>query len=52
MQNGSESASKFIESLDKLIETKLISNLKSILTKGQSADNTSTGYPKYISYTL
>ena len=52
MQNGSESASKFIESLDKLIETKLISNLKSILTKGQSADNTSTGYPKYIAYTL
>jgi hypothetical protein len=38
--------------LDKLIETKLISNLKSILTKGQSADNTSTGYPKYIAYTL
>ena len=52
MQNGSESASKFLESLDKLIETKLISNLKSILTKGQSADNTSTGYPKYIAYTL
>ncbi len=52
MQNGTESASKFIESLDKLIETKLISNLNSILTKGQSADNTSTGYPKYISYTL
>jgi hypothetical protein len=52
MQNGSESASKFIESLDKLIETKLISNLKSILTKGQSADYTSTGYPKYIAYTL
>ena len=40
MQNGSESASKFLESLDKLIETKLISNLKSILTKGQSVDNT------------
>jgi len=52
MQNGSESASKFLENLDKLIETKLISNLNSILTKGQSADNTSTGYPKYISYTL
>ena len=52
MQNGSESASKFIESLDRLIETKLISNLKSILTKGQSADYTSTGYPKYIAYTL
>ena len=52
MQNGSESASKFLENLDKLIETKLISNLNSILTKGQSADNTSTGYPKYIAYTL
>jgi hypothetical protein len=52
MQNGSESASKFLESLDRLIETKLISNLKSILTKGQSADYTSTGYPKYIAYTL
>ena len=52
MQNGSESASKFLESLDKLIETKLISNLNSILTKGQSADSTSTGYPKYIAYTL
>ena len=52
MQNGSESAAKFIESLDKLIETKLISNLNSILTKGKSLDNTSTGYPKYISYTL
>ena len=52
MQNGSESASKFLENFDKLIETKLISNLNSILTKGQSADNTSTGYPKYIAYTL
>ena len=32
MQNGSESVSKFIESLDKLIETKLISNLNPQIT--------------------
>ena len=52
IQSGKESAAKFIESLESLIEEKLIINLKSILTKGQSADNKPTGYALYASYTL
>ena len=52
VQNGSESSSKFIETFENLINENLISNLNSILTRGQSVDNSSTGYPKYASFTL
>ena len=52
IQSGEISSVKFIEEFEKLIEENLFSNLKSILTDGQSQQGVASGYSKYSSYTL